>query len=138
MILDGAVLIPARNRWNTPNANMLCLATYWPLHQSGAIGRIREHLTRSVCRTIVRSIGEVTCTRRSIYQGEEERDAWVLRAKWTFGNIFSKSMDGLLKIDVSEFTSRIFSDPADLHDVVSETAARTLPSTRAGGQDDGS
>ena len=29
-------------------------------------------------------------------------------------------------------------DPPDLHDLVSETAARTLPSTRAGGQDDGS
>ena len=32
-------------------------------------------------------------------------------------------------------------DPADLPDLhyqVSETAARTLPSTRAGGQDDGS
>ena len=29
-------------------------------------------------------------------------------------------------------------DPADLPDQVSETAARTLPSTRAGGQDDGS
>ena len=29
-------------------------------------------------------------------------------------------------------------DPPDLHNQVSETAARTLPSTRTGGQDDGS
>ena len=29
-------------------------------------------------------------------------------------------------------------DPADLPEVVSATAARSLPSTRAGGQDDGS
>ena len=43
-----------------------------------------------------------------------------------------------MNLKQNAFTSRIFSDEADEPEMVAATAARSLPSTRAGGQDDGS
>ena len=55
-----------------------------------------------------------------------------------FSEIFSKSMEGLSNIEVSELIPDPADPgyPADLPEVGSASAPQTLPSTRAGGQDD--